>query len=294
MLDNYHRRLLELLRQLPTCVQVHKVVEAQFLALQLRCAGNAQPRAVRIKRRPLVRVFPVTQRLRQPKIDAKRSRQGRRIRSGNSIRRWSLANRIQRIRNRRIVRRGRRKSLPRQPPASLPAQTAARSPQLLSQRRVIAHPRHNRHVFKILGRGTNHRRSANVDVLNQVAERHSRLRRRLFKRIEIHHHHVDRLNSMRGHRGLVLLVSADVKQSSVYARMQRLHAPVQHLRKTRQIADVPYRQSRFAQRPRRSARRHQLHPKASQRLGKLHQPRLIRNAQQRPPYPLFCTHNFSP
>ena len=72
---------LKLLRQLPACVQIDEVVKAELLALQLRCACDAAAGAVGIKRGALMRVFAVTQRLGQRKIDAqcgrKRSEIGR-------------------------------------------------------------------------------------------------------------------------------------------------------------------------------------------------------------------------
>ena len=63
---------LELLRQLPAGVEIDEVVEAQFLALELCCAGNAQAGAVGIECGALVRIFAVAQRLGQRKVDAQR------------------------------------------------------------------------------------------------------------------------------------------------------------------------------------------------------------------------------
>ncbi len=83
-----------------------------------------------------------------------------------------------------------------------------------------------------------------------MPEGHAGLRGGLLKRVEIHHHHVDGLDAMSGHSRLVLRVPANVEQPAVHARVQRLHAPVQHLRKSRQLADVldrkPASRSAFA------------------------------------------------
>jgi hypothetical protein len=61
VLDDDDGGLVELLRQLPAGVQIDEVVEAEFLALQLASAGDAQAGAVGIERGALVGVFAVAQ-----------------------------------------------------------------------------------------------------------------------------------------------------------------------------------------------------------------------------------------
>ena len=58
---------------------------------------------------------------------------------------------------------------------------------------VVGGRGHDRNVLKILGRRAHHRRSADVDVFDDVLEVHARLGGRLLKGVEIHHHHVDGL-----------------------------------------------------------------------------------------------------
>jgi hypothetical protein len=72
VLDDDDRGLVELLRQLPAGVQIDEVVEAEFLALELPCAGDAQAGAVGVERGALVGIFAVAQRLRQRQVDAQR------------------------------------------------------------------------------------------------------------------------------------------------------------------------------------------------------------------------------
>ncbi len=107
-----------------------------------------------------------------------------------------------------------------------------------NESRIVRDAGHDGHVFKVLGGGAHHRRAADVDVFNQMAKGNAGLRGRLLKGVEIDHHHVDGLDAMRGHGGLVLGVAANVKQPAMHLGMQGLHAPVQHLREAGQFADV--------------------------------------------------------
>ena len=206
VLDDDHRRLVELLRQLPAGVQIDEVVEAQFLALQLRGAGDAQAGAVGIERGALVGIFAVAQRLRQRQVDAQRRGQARRIRRGGRIGRGRVGNLVQRVGDGRVVGRGERKGLLGQPPAGFAAQRAVVALFSSSMRAgIIGHAGHDGHVFKVLGRGTHHRRAADVDVFDQMAEGNAGLRGGLLKGVEVDHHHVDGLDAVRGDGGLVLL-----------------------------------------------------------------------------------------
>ena len=62
--------LVELLRQFPAGVEVDEVVEAEFLALELRCAGDAEAGAVAVESGALVRIFAIAQGLGQREVDA--------------------------------------------------------------------------------------------------------------------------------------------------------------------------------------------------------------------------------
>ena len=138
------------------------------------------------------------------------------------------------------------------------------------------------HIFEVLGRRANHGRAADVDVFDQVTEGDAGLRGGFLKRIEVHDHHVDGLDAVRGDSSLMLGVAADEEQSAMYAGMQRLYAPVQHLREAGQVADVFHRETGFAQSFRGSAGGDQLHSKTRQHLGELHQAGLVRDADQGP------------
>ncbi len=79
MFDDDYCRLgifaFQLLRQLPAGFEIDEIVEAEFLALELCCTGDAEAGAVRIESGALMGVFAVTQGLSQRKVDAQRPRQ---------------------------------------------------------------------------------------------------------------------------------------------------------------------------------------------------------------------------
>ena len=120
------------------------------------------------------------------------------------------------------------------------------------------------------------------------------LRSRLLEGVEVDDDHVDRIDAVRGDGGLMLGVVADEEQSAVDLGVQGLDAPIEHLRKSCQLADVLDGKACLAQRARRAAGRDQLDAEASQSLGKLHQAALVGHTQQRPLYPFFRTHSRTP
>jgi hypothetical protein len=58
VLDDDYGRLVELLGQFPAGVEIDEVVEAQFLALKLGCAGDAEAGAVGVEGGALVGFSP--------------------------------------------------------------------------------------------------------------------------------------------------------------------------------------------------------------------------------------------
>ena len=73
------------------------------------------------------------------------------------------------------------------------------------------------------------------------------------KRIEIHHHQVDRLDAVRPRRGFVLLVPAQVEQRAVHLRVQRLHPAIEHFRESGEVGNVARLDSCLPQQARRAA-----------------------------------------
>ena len=70
MLDDDDGGLRKLLGQLPAGVEIDEVVEAEFLALELGCAGDAEAGAIRVKSGALVGVFAVAEGLGEGEVDA--------------------------------------------------------------------------------------------------------------------------------------------------------------------------------------------------------------------------------
>ena len=98
---------------------------------------------------------------------------------------------------------------------------------------------------------------------------------RRLERIEVDDEEIDRLDTvLRRLRG-VLFVAANGQQAAVHLRMQRLHAAVEHLRKSGELGDVLHGQSLGAQGRRRATGGDQLDAHAGERAGKLYETRLV-------------------
>ena len=150
---------------------------------------------------------------------------------------------------------------------------------LFGQRVVISRRGHNRHVLKILGGGADHRRPADIDVLDQIFKRHARLGRGFLEGVKIDHHHVDGLNAVLGNSAAVRSHSAPVQDAAVHLGMQGLHPPVEHLGKTGEFGNILHADPGVAQQLRGAAGRNQFHAHAGKFAGKLHQPRLVGHAE---------------
>ena len=104
-----------------------------------------------------------------------------------------------------------------QTPAGCAAERAAGALQLFDQSGIVGHAGDDGHVFKVFGGGADHRRAADVDVFDEVAEGYAGLGGGLLKGVEVDDHHVDGLDAVGGDGGLVLRVAANVEQAAVNA-----------------------------------------------------------------------------
>jgi len=77
------------------------------------------------------------------------------------------------------------------------------------------------------------------------------------------------------HRGGMVRIVADREQPAMNFRMQRLHAPVHHLGKARQVRHVLHRQRRLLDRLRRAAGRNEFDARLVQRAGEIGKARLV-------------------
>ena len=95
----------------------------------------------------------------------------------------------------------------------------------------------------VLGGRADHRRAADVDVLDDLALVGAGPRRGALERIEVDAHEVDELDVVFGGRAHVLGVVADGEQAGVELGMQRLDAPVHDLREAGEVLDRAHREA---------------------------------------------------
>ncbi len=170
--------------------------------------------------------------------------------------------------------------------------------EFLNEGRVIGDAGDDGHVFKVFSGGADHGGTADIDVLDEVTEGNAGLGRGFFKGVEIDDHHIDGLNAVGGDGSFMLGIAADIEQAAVDLGMQGFDAAIQHFREAGQVADVLHAEAGVAQGARGAAGGDQLYAKTRQYLGKLHQARLVGNAQQRAPNLLLLidtlTHSSAP
>jgi hypothetical protein len=134
---------------------------------------------------------------------------------------------------------------------------AAMLAQFRQHGRIVTRIDDDRHVGVVLGRGADHGRAADVDVLDAGLEVGA-LGDGCFERIEADDEEVDGSNAVRAHRGGVIVIVAHGEQATVHLGMQRLHAAVHHFGKAGQLRDFEHRQPGVRQRLAGAAGRDQL------------------------------------
>ncbi len=138
---------------------------------------------------------------------------------------------------------------------------------------------HHRHVAVVLGGGADHRRPADVDVLDAVVVGRA-LRDGRLERIEIDHQKVDRFDVVRLHRSGVFGVVANREQAAVNLGMKGLHPTVHHLGKTGQVGHVLHGKTGVGQRLAGAARRNQFDAVAGKAPGEVDQSALVGHREQ--------------
>ena len=137
----------------------------------------------------------------------------------------------------------------------------------------------DRDVGMVLGGGADHRRTADVDILDAVviagAARH-----RLLERVEVDDKKIDCGDAVRGHCARVLIVGADRQQAAMDFRMQRLDAAVHHFGVSGEIGDVAHRKPGCGQRLGGAACRNELDAVSRKRAGEIDEPGLVRHREK--------------
>ena len=152
---------------------------------------------------------------------------------------------------------------------------------LLEHARVVGRLHDHRHARVVLGAGADERRAADVDVLDALVVRRA-LRHRRLEGVEVDDDEIDRRDGVLGRLRLVLGVAAHGEQAAVDLGMQRLHAAVEHLGKSRQLRDVLDGEALGAQGRRRAPRRDELHAHAAPERGRTSASAgLVRDGQKR-------------
>ena len=207
MLDDGDGRHLgvELADELERCIRVVDVVVGEFLALQLTGSGDADLASIGyVKRRRLMCVLAVAQRLPEPAAE------------GSPLGRFGLEFCREPVADRRVIRGRARERLGREFFAKRQRRCAVVRRNFRKQTVVVLGLDDDRDALMVLCRCADHRRPADVDVLDALFVAGSLQNRRL-EGIEIYDQQIDRRNRMLACGLVVLGVSAD-RQAARHAR----------------------------------------------------------------------------
>ena len=141
----------------------------------------------------------------------------------------------------------------------------------------------HRDALMVLGGGADHRRAADVDVLDRHLRRHVAGGDGLLEGVEVDADEVDRLDALALQRRHVLGVQAPRQQCRVQPRVQSLHAAVEDLFLAGELGDVGHLEPGFAQGAGGAAGGEDLDPERGQALGEVGDAGLVGDRDQRPP-----------
>ncbi len=142
----------------------------------------------------------------------------------------------------RVVRRGVGEGLALQAPPRLGRRCRSRA-QLLEDRVVVVGVDHHRDRGGVLGAGADHRRPADVDVLEDLLLAGA-LGDRLAEGVEVHRQHRDGHDAAGLHLGPVRGQRRAPEQAAVDPRVERLHPAAEDLGASGVLGDLPRREAR--------------------------------------------------
>jgi hypothetical protein len=151
--------------------------------------------------------------------------------------------------------------------------------KLGEQRRIVGRIGHDRDEIVVLGRRADHRRTADIDVLDAFLERRAARHGRL-ERVEIDHDDVDRRDPVHTHRCDMLGRIAARQDAAMDQRMQGLDPAVHHLREAGMGRHLDDLDARLGDRRGRAAGRQDLDTVPGEPLGELDQAGLVGNRDQ--------------
>jgi len=152
-------------------------------------------------------------------------------------------------------------------------------------RRVAAGVRDDGHAGMVLGRRPDHRRPADVDLLDEAVEVELAPQGALGgggEGIEVDDHQLERLDPGRGQLLAVGGQPAIGQDPAVDPGVERLHAPVEHLREAGDGGHVGDRQARLAEGPGGPPRAHELEAAGDEAGGERDQAVLVGDRQEGP------------
>src|SRR5581483_7879765 len=192
------------------------------------------------------------------------------------------------LRDRRVVLGGRGERPVGEPAPRLAANLAVLV-QLGEHLLVLLPARDGGDVREVLRRGAEHGGTADVDHLDDLGLAHARPAGDGGERVEADADEVDRLDLVLGEGRRVLGQVAAREDPCVDARVERLDAAAEHLRRRRHGLDGRDRQLPFGQVRRRPARRDELPAELVEAAGERLDPRLVVDAQERARQSSFTT-----
>ena len=218
--EDGHRRLAEFRDEIHGGRDIEDVVVGKFLAVQLlEMVGKPA-----VKFGLLVRVFTVAEARRE------RDRAG----EGRTEGRWAT----QIIGNGPVVARGKVEHFGREARPQAGRRRPAAGLHLAQDFRIVARIAHHRDRRVILRRAAQHRRPADVDVLDRLFARHTAAGHGLFKGVEVDHHQIDRRDAMRRRLCLVGRKITAEEQPAMDHGVQRFDPAVEHFRKTGMLGHI--------------------------------------------------------
>ena len=278
MFDDYARGRIKTFHALPRSVGIGNVVEAELLAVQLfgrhqrtRCGVQ-----IPVKRGLLVRVFAVAQILQFHETSIGLAREQRVAAIG--------LNTGQVVRNRTVVLADAVERCNRQRKFGLVSQPATGF-QLIQHHRVLRRISEHAHILPVLCRRANHGRATNVDVLDRVFQRAAWFGHRRFKRIQVNHQQVDRVDTVGLESSHVFGHIPARQQAAMHLGVQCFDAAVQHFGETRQLRHFRHRQARICEQFGCTAGRDQLDAECMQCLREFEDAGFVRDGEQ-------CIHYF--
>ena len=152
---------------------------------------------------------------------------------------------------------------------------------LISDPAVVGGIDHHGDALVVFRSAAEHRRAADVDVLDGVLKSDVRLGHSLLERVEVYDDEIDRPDAVFGGGGGVFVIFAQEKQAAMDHRVQRLDATVEHLGETGVVAQVLHLDAALAQRPGGAAGRDDFYAGKREHLGEGNKVGLVGNGNER-------------